>query len=448
MITEYTTVEQENRHAKQEMNNMYLKMVGDSERLKVLKFLNNHVWLFRIGSVLASMFGFYYDLVLGFGILGAIALAMLISYIIEAIKIYGTKASFAYMGSWVGYGAIVLTALVMYTAYLFHYKSLTNYKNMMDKEDSSLVYAHKVNQDNAFNKVNLELVGVLKNGTSKDDAVASSSIQSTNKLLANNGNDYATKAFLDASSITNTGLATTLFLIFIFLESCSLFGVIAGMILMASTDKNVKSIVKTQDKLNQMETNVYQAVETQMIGNSMTRIEDNMKQVENHPTPMITGQNNEQKQPNKPQFPFYNINGLNSYFMGSIPNVGTNSEHSNNLPIVSTIKPEFSGCYTEGSTSKKEEDGKLTKKAHLDLLKYSAKEQEIIKVMWENSEVKAGDRLLQKRLVKKELKEDKYITIRDIDNCYEKLMDNQMIEHRGGYRALVDIENVVTEKVG
>jgi len=48
MITEFTTVEQENRNAKQEMNNMYLKMIGDSERLKVLKFLNNHVWLFRI----------------------------------------------------------------------------------------------------------------------------------------------------------------------------------------------------------------------------------------------------------------------------------------------------------------------------------------------------------------------------------------------------------------
>lgn len=431
MITEYTTVEQENRHAKQEMNNMYLKMVGDSERLKVLKFLNNHVWLFRIGSVLASMFGFYYDLVLGFGVLGAIALAMLISYIIEAIKIYGTKASFAYMGNWVGYGAIVLTALVMYTAYLFHYKSLTNYKNMMDKEDSSLVYAHKVNQDNAFNKVNLELVGVLKNGTSKDDAVASSSIQSTNDLLANNGNDYATKAFLDASTITNTGLATTLFLIFIFLESCSLFGVIAGIILMASTDKNV-----------------YQAVETQMIGNSMTRIEDSMKQVENHPAPMITGQNNVQKEPNKPQFPFYNTSGLNSYFMGSIPNISTNSQYSNNLPVVYGLNPEVSGCYTKGEESKKEEDGNLTKKDHLDLLKYSAKEQEIIKVMWENSEVKAGDRLLQKRLVKKELKEDKYITIRDIDNCYEKLMDNQMIEHRGGYRALVKIENIVTEKVG
>jgi len=92
----------------------------------------------------------------------------------------------------------------------------------------------------------LELVGVLKNKTNTDDAIASSSIQSTNNLLANNGNDYATKAYLDASMITNAGLATTLLLIFIFLESCSLFGVIAGMILMGSTDKNVKSIMNTR----------------------------------------------------------------------------------------------------------------------------------------------------------------------------------------------------------
>jgi hypothetical protein len=299
LVTEFTTVEQENRNAKQEMNNMYLKMIGDAERLKVLKFLYNHVWLFRIGSVLASMFGFYYDLVLGLGVLGAIATSMLIAYIIEAIKIYGTKASFSYEG-WIRYGAIIVTLSVMYSAYLFHYKSLTNYKNMMDKADSSTVYTHKVNQDNAFNQINLELVGVLKNGTNTDDALASSSIQSTNNLLANNGNDYATKAFLDASTITNTGLATTLFLIFIFLETCSLFGVIAGMMLMGSTDKNVKSIVKTQDKLNAMETNIYQAVETQMISNSMVRIEENMKQVSNHPTPTST----ENTQQYLPKLPF------------------------------------------------------------------------------------------------------------------------------------------------
>ena len=132
----------------------------------------------RIGSVLASMFGFYYDLVLGLGVLGAIAISMLIAYIIEAIKIYGTKASFSYEG-WIRYGAIIITMSVMYSAYLFHYKSLNNYEKIMDKEDSSYVYENKLKQDAVLNTINLELVGVLKNKTNTDDAIASSSIQST-----------------------------------------------------------------------------------------------------------------------------------------------------------------------------------------------------------------------------------------------------------------------------
>jgi len=191
-----------------------------------------------------------------------------------------------------------------------------------------------------------------------------------------------------------------------------------------------------------METNVYQVVETQMISNSMTRIEENIKQLSNSPTP----KNKSYTQPSKPQLPFLTNSNLKIHFMGSYTDMGTNSEYSKYLPTVSSTKPNYSGYYTEGSDPKKEEDGNITKKDHLDLLKYSAKEQEIIKIMWDNSEVKVGDRLLQKRLVKKELADEKYITIRDIDNCYDKLVDNKMIEHRGGYRALVDIENIVSSK--
>ena len=79
-------------------------------------------------------------------------------------------------------------------------------------------------------------------------------------------------------------------------------------------------------------------------------------------------------------------------------------------------------------------------------MKFNHKENEIIKVAFENGGVKKGDRLLSKRIVKKELEDNRLITKRDIDNCYEKLEGLGLINFKGGYRALANMENIVTNK--
>jgi len=134
------------------------------------------------------------------------------------------------------------------------------------------------------------------------------------------------------------------------------------------------------------------------------------------------------------------------YYSVSTPQYIGNGYSLQNLPSYPFAKPEVSEGYTQNSETEKiqnKTEQKSNPKEILNLMNFGHKEDEIIKVMFENGAVKMDDRLLQKRIVKKHFAEDRLISAKDISNTYDTLEDMGLIIFKGGYRALADMDSII-----
>ena len=242
-------------------------------------------------------------------------------------------------------------------------------------------------------------------------------------------------------------LKDTLFLLFIVLEVMSYFSLVSKILLALNTSDEVKNLATHLSKLEEIEANVYDAVVTTKTEQVTNTINQALEAVQNHPIPIYATAQNHQNQEDKAQIAFNTNSGSNGYFMGTVGNFPQNQEKPSFLPIINKRNPTSSGTRTETNPNKEDnlkENLNNEEKEVLDLMKFDHKENELIKILWENGTVKAGDKLLSKRFVLPQL--PRTITERDLINLYEKLIDYHMVEFKNGYRALVDAENVVMSK--
>ena len=452
----------DNQRAKQKLNTMYLDQTGANAKISVINFFSRASIPFSIASIIFSAFGFYFDLFDGLGALGAGILGIFLGFFIEGAKHYFSKGAFAsFSPTWrisLAGGAFIFTVIAM----AYHYKSMQTFENMSVRttlteqvERETTLKNKQLDAITATQKNNDKLTSVYLNGTSHDDKEATISIKSNNELaitLARMGaGTNSSNALLKQAEKTAHQNKSTLLFLFITVELFSLFGNLAKALVNSETSETVKSIVTTSEKLATLEENVLQVVETAMINNTMQRIE----QTVNHsPTPTYAMANNSQNQEEKAQIAFNANSGSNSYFTGTRGIYAKTEEKPVFLPIINKRKPKNSGTRTETEVvqddnlkgnlnSDEKEVNNEDENRVLDLMKFEHKENELIKILWENGEVKAGDKLLGKRFVLQQL--PRTITERDLTNLYEKLTDYNMIEFKNGYRALVNIENVVSK---
>ena len=459
-----------NQRAKQELNAMYLNQSGATAQKSVIDWFIKGTLPFQILSAIFSAFGFYFDFVLGLGAVTAIILGVLLGGFIEVSKHYSVRGAFSDM-DWISrviMGGV--TVVLMVIALNYHYKSLKNYRNVSVKQDLQGQVNFEREQLLASNKNissllenNKELAKVLNNGKSGDDYLATKGMLSNNELMSQltalKGSSYASNELLKQSKKTAKTTSNTLLLLFITMEFFALFGVIGKFMLNRNTSKDVKSIVSTMDKLNSLESNVILATETALINQTMERVEEHLK-------PYSTSTNKEQKQPQNPQI---SLNGMNSfkmptnaYLMGVTNRLEAETNKSDFLPIINKRKPTNSGTRTVSDDYLKEnlnkckneelkdeenqeiEEEKEPKKV-VDLMKFSHKESEFIKLLWDNEEIKNGDKLIPKRFVLEQSVKGRE-TERELVNLYAKLEDMNLIMFKNGYRALADMENIVTTK--
>jgi len=452
----------ENQQAKQAMNQMYLNQTGAKVQKGVIEWFLSGTLFFQISSTIFSAFGFYYDFKSALGVIGAIVLGVGIGTFIEVSRhksILGAFASFKSTNKALLGG---IAFILMVIAISYHFKSLKNYENISVKADltKQVLFERDTLLRNSKSidgliENNKELSKVLNNGKGGDDAIATNAMINNTDLMkaltALNGSTRATDLLMEQSTKTAKQTSNTLLLLFITMEFFAVFGIVGKVLLNSETDKNVKSIVTTADRINALESNVYTTVETAMINNALKRVNNYMQQQEqetfNPPTPAYAMTQNYQNQPNKAQIAFDANSGSNSYFTGIVSRFDDNREKPSFMPIINKRKPQTSGMRTETNTNQGEnlkENLNNEEKEVLDLMKFDHKENELVKILWENGTVKKGDRLLAKRFVIPQLPRN--ITDRDLVNLYEKLIDYGMVEFKNGYRALVDIENVVTNK--
>jgi hypothetical protein len=452
MLAEIVT---DNQRAKQTMNTMYLDQTGAKSKVSVIQFFSKGAIPFQVFSIIFSAFGFYFDLLDGFGAIGAIAVGVFLGLFIEGSKHYFVKGAFtSFSPIWkmiMAGGAFIFLVIAL----TYHYKSLTTFQNISVRGDlkeqvnrETETLNKKLDAISATQANNKALTFVFGNGTSRDDKEATESILSNNQLamkLASMGNETSSAAaLLRQSEKTAKQNTNTLLFLFITVELFSLFGLIAKGLIGSETSEAVKSVVTTSEKLTTLEENVVQVVETKLINDTMQKIEEAVK-VNNSPTLTPANIQSGYNQPNPTQIGFNANTTSKPYFMGALSGISQIYKKPSNLTVLPSSNAHSLGALhrkEEATKERGEQNITSDKKEVADLLKFDHKENQIMKIMWENGQVKEGDKLIPKRLVKLELKAERLITHSEIDKLYEKLEEQGHIVFKNGYRALTEIENI------
>lgn len=468
-MNNFTKQQLENNEAKQRLNNEFLKLNGSKNTEDTVGFFTKHNKVFQVLSVIFSAVGVYFDL-LGLMGVSAVIVGVAVGWFIEFGKHRLSKGLFNGslddVSRWGLVGGTLF--ILMLIALLLHIRSINNFVGLNFQNKTNVLYQDELELTKATTSINLELAKALNNGTSQDDIISAQSIKSNNQNLLKLRESKTKNALLRSYENNKNTLKGILYTLFMSVEFFSLFGIFGMLIIQRNTDKNVKSVVTTADKLANLEANVYQAVETKMINQTLENVKQVVGDINHSPTPTDGEQKNEQNQPKVPQI---GLNGLNNYkmptnvyLMGISNRLNAESTEPKFLPTINKRKPTISGTRTETPNHLKEnlkeceeveqktteneeiQEEKEPKKV-VDLLKFSHKEGEFLKLLWDNGEVKEGDKLIPKRFVLEQSAKGRE-TERELVNLYAKLEDQGLIMFKNGYRALADIENVTTVKRG
>ncbi len=448
-----------NQQAKQQMNKLYLDATGAETQLDVIQWFIKNTLFFQIASVIFSAFGFFYDFRDALGIIGAGILGLGIGVFIEVSRhksINGAFSSFKPLNKMLMAGVAII---LMVIAVAYHFKSLKNFENISVKDtlkEQVLFERDQLKATNAnINALianNTELAKVLNNGKGGDDLLASNAMLSNADLMSAlttlNGSSYATNLLMEQSTKSAKQTANTLLLLFVTMEFFAVFGVIGKFMLNHETDKSVKEVATTMDKLNTIESNVYMATETALINSTMGRINEHLNKEPNHsPTSDNNGGNFYQNQPNfnfltnaykyapKPE----NTNGVIGY--------RHQGENKPKEEPKTEAKPEITNDASIPST---EENDNLKENLNdaekvLDLMMYNYQDSQIILALFDNGSIGKGERLVKKSLVLAELedqgvKEDDYVTL------LRRLKKQKLVKFDMGYISNCELKNIV--KVG
>ena len=444
--------------AKQSLNSMYKSSTGAVKQEEIIKAFGS-LWIpLAVISVAISTFSIYMDLSIPLGFYLSLLIGFFFAFVLVAFSHYALDSLFT---TFTGLSKIMMGFIFIGLAtisIITHFKSLNNFeKILVQRKRVDILKMNMTTSATADKQIkevlatNKALTKVFSNGTIHDDKTAMTSISSNNQLIAllkttSQNQTLQNEIIQNEKKLANT-LKDTLFLLFVLLEIMSYFSLVSKVLLALNTSEEVKNLTTHLSKLQEIEANIYDTViekKTEQVTNTINQA---LEAVQNPPTPAYAMAQNYQNQPNKAQIAFDANSGSNSYFTGIVNRLDDNSKKPSFMPIINKRKPQTSGMRTETNTNQDEnlkENLNNEEKEVLDLMKFDHKENELVKILWENGTVKKGDRLLAKRFVLPQLPRN--ITDRDLVNLYEKLIDYGMVEFKNGYRALVDIENVVTNK--
>jgi hypothetical protein len=452
--------------AKQSLNRMYKDSTGASKQEQIIKVFGS-LWLpLAVISVAISTFSIYMDLSTPLGFTLSLVIGLFFAFVLVVFTHYALDSLFT---TFTGLSKIMMGVIFLGLAtisILTHFKSLNNFEKIMVQDKRVSILKMNMATSETANKqikevlaTNQALTRVFNNGTIHDDKTAMQSISSNNQLITllktTTQNQTLQNEIIGKEKELAETLKDTLFLLFVVLEVMSYFSLVSKILLALNTSEEVKNLTTQLSKLEEIEANVYGVVvekKTEQVTNTINQV---LGVVSNPPTPSYAMAQNYQNQPNKAQIAFDANSGSTTYLTGVTNRLDENREKSSFLPIINKRKPTSSGTRNEiedhlkeNLNNKEKAQQKITEKEEkkvVDLLKFSHVEGEFIKLLWDNGEVKEGDKLIPKRFILEQSTKGRE-TERALLNLYAKLEDMNLIMFKNGYRALADVENVVTNK--
>jgi hypothetical protein len=440
-------VQQSNFKARQSLNKQYAKIKGASSINDVALGFGKGWIVFAVLSAMASAFSFYQDFNQSLGVIISIFLVVILAVALEGFKHLSIKGMFSDMHivsrSLVSTVAIGLIGISFYT----HYKSIQTFqKNLVNSDlKNEIKYQRDLQsvqngQISSILDTNSELAKALNNGSSSDDKASSASVKSNNELIATlqrlsvKNNMHNSTLLLKQSRATAKTTASAILVIFIMIEIMALFSILSKIIIVDNVSQNVKEFFGLIDRLDELESNTYESLGYQQIKQTEAKInavqqyqeelhKKKLKQIGTTPRDYLPIEEKNSTCSTLPCMLNNYKQRLNSAFQPAQKEKGK--------PIIAL--PE-----NQGVDRVLEQKNSTKKVRALDLKVYDDAEKKLLRVLWDNGNIKIGDNLIPRRLVLKEvgtLKGKSGV----LTNLYEKLVDNGYAEFNIRYVAKAEL---------
>jgi len=429
-------VAQSNFKARQSLNKQYSQIKGASSINDVAIGFGKGWIVFAVLSAMASAFSFYQDFTQSLGTIITILLVIVLAVTLEAFKHLSIKGMFSDMNilskSLISTVAIGLIAISFYT----HYKSIQTFQKNLVTSDlkNEISYQRDLqrvqnSQISSIIATNSELAKALNNGTSNDDSASASSVQSNNQLISTlqklsaENNMHNTTLLLAQSRNTAKTTASAILVIFIMIEIMALFSILSKIIVVDNVSPNLKEFFGLMDKLDELENNTYESLGYQKMEQTQAKI-----QAVQHYQEELHQEQLKQIQHNNPIKPM-----TTPTTMSSLPCTGSNyySQTTKNQRVIQPLD-------YQGVNSVREKPDTPKKVRAIDLKVYDEAEKKLLRILWDNGNVKYGNNLIPRRLVLKEagtLKGKSGV----LTNLYEKLVENGYAEFNIRYVAKAEL---------
>ena len=437
--------QQSNFKARKALNQQYSQIKGASSINDVAIGFGKGWIVFAILSAMASAFSFYQDFNQSLGVIPTILVVIVLAIALEAFKHLSIKGMFSDMyllsRTLVTTVAIGLIGISFYT----HYKSIQTFENNLVTGDLKNEIKYQRDLQNIQNgqissiiQSNMELAKALNNGSTHDDKVSASSVESNNQLittlqkLSAQNNMHNTTLLLAESKNSAKTTASAILVIFIMVEIMALFSILSKIIVVDNVSNNVKEFVGLMDRLDELESNTYDALGYQQIEQTQAKIKAVQKQQERV------------HQDKLKEIAYKSATSPSIQKESQIPlsSLGSNySSSSISMPYINKVEkpqPVISPLGNYGIDTILDKRTQNTKIKALDLKVYDEAEKRLLRILWDNGNVKVGDNLIPRRFVLKEvgtLKGKSGV----LTNLYEKLVANGFAEFNIRYIAKAEL---------
>ena len=408
--------EESNFKARESLNKQYSQIKGASSINDVSIGFGQGWIVFAILSAMASAFSFYQDFNKSLGAIVTILIVVVLAVALESFKHLSIRGMFSSMNflskTLMSFVAIGLILVSFYT----HYKSIKTFQSNLVTDDlkSEIAYQRDLqkvqnSQINSILQTNVEFAKAFNNGSAKDDRLSSNSVQSNNNLIATlqtlsaKNNMTNTNLLLKESKETAKTRASAILVIFIMVEIMALFSILSKIIVVDNVSGNVKEFFNILDKLEEMESNTYKTLGFQQMQQSKEKIK--------------VVQSQQQREHKKEMY-----------------QLAQERASEKELQQETVVPPQ----------RVKKRKVQKAKNKELPLSKYDASEQELLQVLWNNGEVKVGEKLTPRRRVLKEVG-----TLKGkggvLTNLYSKLVRDGYAEFNICYLAKANLKVVLEE---
>jgi hypothetical protein len=441
-----------NFEARQSLNKQYAQIKGASSINAVAVGFGKGWIIFAILSAMASAFSFYQDFNKSLGIVATIILVIVLATALEAFKHLSIKGMFSDMNL-LSRGLVTTVAIgLILVSFYTHYKSIQTFQKNLVADDlkNEISYQRDLqkvqnSQINSIIETNTELAKALNNGTAHDDEASASSVESNNQLISTlqkisaQNNMHNTTLILEQSKNAAKTTASAILVIFIMIEIMALFSILSKIIVVDNVSNNLKEFFGLMDRLDELESNTYESLGYQKMEQTKAKIkavqeyqkevhQDRLKQIQHNPIGTINSPQTSSSLP-------YTLSGY--YQVDKLHEPCKKTEETK-----AVIKP----LGNQGVESISAKLKKPKKVKALDLKLYDEAETKLLKILWDNGNVKYGDNLMPRRLVLKEvgtLKGKSGV----LTNLYEKLVKNGYAEFNIRYIAKAELAQKLYQKL-